>query len=407
MTMSLTPLSAGFLPLLDSVLLVLAREKGFAKAEGLDLHLVRETSWANIRDRAALGHFDFAQMLAPMPIAATLGLNPLPVPMLTPMTLGLGNNGVTVSAELWARMAGAGAPATLDAGPVGAALARVVKAADRKLRFGVVHQTSSHNYELRYWLAASGIVPDRDIEIVVVPPQYLPDALGTGGIDGYCVGEPWNTAGVKRHGAHIATVKASIWRNSPDKVIGMRAHWAEANAEIVAALVRAVHNAAVWCGRPENHAEVAAIMSLPHYLGVEPELILPALDGRFDIGGGVAASVPNHFVPYELAANFPWTSHALWFYSQMVRWGEVGHTPARAAAAAQTFRADIYRSALRPLGIPVPLTDSRVEGSLSEPTVVDATVGSLVIGPDGFFDGKVFDPQQIDAYIASQMPPSE
>ena len=109
--MSLIALSAGFLPLLDSVLLVLAREKGFAAAEGLDLHLVKETSWANIRDRAALGHFDFAQMLAPMPIAATLGLNPLSVPMITPMMLGLGNNGVTVSAELWARMVDTGAPA--------------------------------------------------------------------------------------------------------------------------------------------------------------------------------------------------------------------------------------------------------------------------------------------------------
>ena len=148
--MSLIALSAGFLPLLDSVLLVLAREKGFAAAEGLDLHLVKETSWANIRDRAALGHFDFAQMLAPMPIAATLGLNPLSVPMITPMMLGLGNNGVTVSAELWARLADAGAPATLAAGPVGAALKRVVESSQQKLRFGVVHQTSSHNYELRY-----------------------------------------------------------------------------------------------------------------------------------------------------------------------------------------------------------------------------------------------------------------
>ena len=156
--MSLIPLSAGFLPLLDSVLLVLAREKGFAESEGLDLHLVRETSWANIRDRAALGHFDFAQMLAPMPLAATLNLTPLAVPMIAPMILGLGNNGVTVSTSLWAAMAEAGAPATLEAGPVGAALAKVVKASSRKLRFGVVHQTSSHNYELRYWLSASGIV---------------------------------------------------------------------------------------------------------------------------------------------------------------------------------------------------------------------------------------------------------
>lgn len=402
--MSLIALSAGFLPLLDSVLLVLAREKGFAADEGLDLHLVKETSWANIRDRAALGHFDFAQMLAPMPIAATLGLNPLSVPMITPMMLGLGNNGVTVSAELWARMADAGAPTTLEAGPVGAALKRVVAASERKLRFGVVHQTSSHNYELRYWLSASGIAPDRDIEIVVLPPPLLPEALGSGGIDGYCVGEPWNTVGVKNAGAHIATVKAAIWRSSPDKVIGMRAHWAEANSEIVAGLIRAVHYAAVWCGESANHAEIAEIMAAPHYLGLPAELILPALNGQFDIGGGVAASVPDHFVPYAKAANFPWTSHAAWFYSQMVRWGEVEHTAERARAAAMTFRPDVYRSALAPLGVPMPVADSKVEGLLAVPTEVAATSGTVVIGPDGFFDGVPFDPELVDSYIAAQLP---
>ena len=400
--MSLIPLSAGFLPLLDSVLLVLAREKGFAEVEGLDLHLVRETSWANIRDRAALGHFDFAQMLAPMPIAANLGLNPLSVPMVVPFVLGLGNNGVTVSAELWAKMAEAGAPATLEAGPVGAALARVVRASERKPRFGVVHQTSSHNYELRYWLSASGIVPDRDIEIVVLPPPYLPDALGAGGIDGYCVGEPWNTVGVKREGAHLATVKAAIWRSSPDKVIGMRAHWAEANSDIVAALLRAVHRAAVWCGDAENHAEAARIMAGPAYLDQPAELIVPALDGVFDIGGGATVEVPDHFVPYAKAANFPWTSHALWFYSQMVRWGEVEHNAARAEAAAMTFRPDLYRSALAQIGVPVPIVDSKIEGLLAAPTEVAATAGAITIGPDGFFDGTGFDPEQVDAYIAAQ-----
>ncbi|HEY9012297.1 MAG TPA: CmpA/NrtA family ABC transporter substrate-binding protein [Devosia sp.] len=402
--MSLIPLSAGFLPLLDSVLLVLAREKGFAAAEGLDLRLVRETSWANVRDRAALGHFDFAQMLAPMPLAATLGLTPLAVPMIAPMVLGLGNNGVTVSAALWQQMAEAGAPATLEAGPVGAALARVVKSSDRRLRFAVVHQSSSHNYELRYWLSASGIVPDRDVDIVVLPPPYLPDALGSGGIDGYCVGEPWNSVGVEQEGAHIATVKASIWRNSPDKVIGMRAAWAAANSELVAALIRAVHKAAVFCSVAGNHDEVARIMSAPQYLGVEPERILPGLSGRFAIGGGVTAEVPDAFVPYERAANFPWTSHALWFYSQMVRWGEVGHSPLRAEIAALTFRPDIYRAALAPLKVAVPLADSRVEGSLQAPAAVPGTQGSVTIGPDGFFDGKVFDPAAIDTYIASQAP---
>ena len=244
MTQSLYSISAGFMPLLDSVLLVLAREKGFAAREGLELNLVRETSWANIRDRVGVGHFDVAQMLAPMPIAATLGLSPLAVPVITPMVLGLGNNAVTVSASLWAAMAEAGAPTNLDAKATGMALAKVVATGGKKLRFGVVHQTSAHNYELRYWMAASGIRPDRDVEIVVLPPPLLPDALGSGGIDGYCVGEPWNSVGVADKGAHIATVKASIWQSSPDKVLGMRTQWADEHPEIVGSLIRALHGAA-------------------------------------------------------------------------------------------------------------------------------------------------------------------
>ena len=402
MTQSRYPISAGFMPLLDSVLLVLAREKGFAAREGLELNLVRETSWANIRDRVGVGHFDVAQMLAPMPIAAALGLSPLAAPFITPMVLGLGNNAVTVSAALWAAMAEAGAPTNLDARATGAALAKVVAAGGRKLRFGVVHQTSAHNYELRYWMAASGIRPDRDVEIVVLPPPLLPDALGSGGIDGYCVGEPWNSAGVAEKGAHIATVKASIWQSSPDKVLGMRAHWAEEHPEIVAALVRALHRAALWCADTDNHAEIAAIMSPPHYLGHPAALVQRALSGRLAVGGGLERQVPDFYLPYARAANFPWKSHAQWFYSQMVRWGEVAPSAENAALAAQSFRPDLYRHALSPLDVPIPKADYKVDGLVTGPVRIEADNGSLEMGPDAFFDGRIFDPSRLDDYIASQ-----
>ncbi|GLQ55008.1 CmpA/NrtA family ABC transporter substrate-binding protein [Devosia nitrariae] len=399
--MSQTHVTAGFLPLLDAVLLVLAREKGFAAAEGIDLHLIRETSWANIRDRAALGHFDVAHMLAPMPLAASLGLTPLAMPMIAPMTLGLGGNGVTVSAQLWEAMTEAGAPGDLDAGPAGAALRNVVAGSHRRLRFGVVHQTSSHNYELRYWLAASGIAPDRDIEIVVLPPPFLPDALGSGGIDGYCVGEPWNSVGVTERGARIVTVKAAIWRASPDKVLGMRADWAEAHPETLAALIRALYHAAVWCSDPGNHAEAAEILSAPHYLGQATDIVMLGLTGNIETGSGVQA-VRDFFVPHARAANFPWKSHALWFYSQMVRWGEVAHNSVNAATAAACFRPDIYRDVLAPLGVAAPLADSKVEGLLSSPTSIPAAAGELTLAADGFFDGRQFDPQALDAYIQTQ-----
>jgi ABC-type nitrate/sulfonate/bicarbonate transport system substrate-binding protein len=397
--MSPTHLTAGFLPLLDSVLLVLAREKGFAEAQGLDLHLVRETSWANIRDRSAIGHFDIAQMLAPMPLAASLGLTPIATPTIAPVVLGLGNNAITVSAALWEQMADQGAPDDLSAGPTGAALRKIVATSPRKLRFGVVHQTSSHNYELRYWLAASGIAPDRDVEIVVLPPPLLPDALGTGGIDGYCVGEPWNSIGVTSKGAHIATVKAAIWQSSPDKVIGMRADWAAANPELVSAVVRTIHLAGIWCGDPANHAEAAQIMSGPAYLDTEPAIVARALTGLLDIGGGVTRLVPEHFIPHASAANFPWQSHALWYYAQMVRWGEVSFSQAQADRAAACFRPDLYRAALAPLGAATPVENYKTEGTHAMARLIPAYGGELTLGPDMFFDGQVYDPADLAAYI--------
>ncbi|OAM76684.1 CmpA/NrtA family ABC transporter substrate-binding protein [Devosia elaeis] len=399
--MSRPLINAGFLPLLDSVLLVLAHEMGFAEKEGLGLALSRETSWANIRDRAALGHFDIALMLAPMPLAASLGITPLATPMIAPVMAGLGNNAITVSADLWQKMEDAGAPGDLAAGPAGKALAQVVRTSPRKLRFGVVHQTSSHNYELRYWLAASGIRPDRDVEIVVLPPPLLPEALGSGGLDGYCVGEPWNSVGVVHHQARIATIKASIWQWSPDKLIGMRGDWARRHPDIVASIIRAIYRAGLWLQAPENRMPAAEIMARPPYLNLPVDIVVRALAGHID-SGARTLSVPDYFIPHDGAANFPWKSHALWYYSQMVRWGEVEASPDNAEKAAATFRPDLYRAALRPLGIPVPLEDYRKDGDQPAAHEIAASNGGMMLGPNRFFDGTIFDPAKLDAYIAGQ-----
>ncbi len=399
--MSRPLINAGFLPLLDSVLLVLAHEMGFAEEEGFGLSLTRETSWANIRDRAALGHFDIALMLAPMPLAASLGITPLATPMVAPVMAGLGNNAITVSAGLWQQMADAGAPGDLAAGPAGRALAEVVRKAERKLRFGVVHQTSSHNYELRYWLAASRIRPDRDVEIVVLPPPLLPEALGTGGLDGYCVGEPWNSIGVVNHGARIATTKSSIWQWSPDKLIGMRADWADRHPEIVAAIVRAIYKAGLWLQATDNRMAAAEIMARAPYLNLPVEIVARALTGQIH-GGTMTVSIPDYFIPHDGAANFPWKSHALWYYSQMVRWDEVEASPANAAKAAATFRPDLYRAALAPLGVSAPAEDYRKDGDQAAPHQIATLDGTMTLGPNRFFDGAIFDPAALDAYIAGQ-----
>ncbi|RWE37097.1 MAG: nitrate transporter [Mesorhizobium sp.] len=399
-------ITAGFMPLFDSAVLVAAGELGFAAREGIDLALHRETSWANIRDRIAIGHFDLAHMLGPMPLACNLGLTPLASETIVPFSLGLGGNCVTISNAVWAGMAARGAVPDLDPARAGAALGAFIReraAAGREaLRFAVVHPHSGHNYELRYWLAACGIDPGRQIEIVIVPPPFMADALATGRIDGYCVGEPWNSAAVAADTGHIVTVKALLWRNSPEKVIGARKAWAEQNPEALAALLRALHHSARWCQDPANRAELAALMAQPGFLGQEAAIQMPILTGHLRLGGGAQRTVEDFFVPFDKAANFPWKSHALWFYTQMVRWGHVAHTPENLAIARDCYRPDLYRSALKPLGVALPGANAKVEGALKVATPVGSAGASLVLGPDGFFNGQIFDPDEIDAYVDSQ-----
>ncbi|MBS0252191.1 MAG: ABC transporter substrate-binding protein [Proteobacteria bacterium] len=403
---SLYQVTAGFMPLLDSAVLVTAKELGFAEAEGIDLTLVREMSWANIRDRLAVGHFQLAHMLAPMPIACNLGLTPLAVPTIVPMALGLGGNAVTVSNALWDAMAAYGAKPDFDPATNGNALKDVVRkrAAQYRtpLRFAVVHPYSGHNYELRYWSAACGIDPSSDIEIVIVPPPLMVDALASGTIDGYCVGEPWNSAAALLGKGHIVTVKAAIWRSSPEKVLAAGATWAQENPEALSALLRALSNAAKWCADVRNHHDLARILAEKTYVAQPIEWMIPALQGLLPVGEENAVAVSDFFVPFAKAATFPWKSHALWFYSQMVRWGQVQHNAENARIARETYRPDIYRAALKPSGIALPVANAKVEGALTAPTPVGSSGASLVLGPDGFFDGGLFDPDRLDAYIASQ-----
>ncbi|WP_395383401.1 CmpA/NrtA family ABC transporter substrate-binding protein [Mesorhizobium sp. UC22_110] len=401
-------ISAGFLPLLDSAVLVVARELGFAAGEGIDLHLTRENSRASIRDRLAVGHFNVAHMLAPMPIACNLGLTPLAARTIAPMALGLGGNAVTVSRALWQAMLAQGASPNLDPRSTGEALAAAV--AHRKavgeapLRFGVVHPHSGHNYELRYWLAACGVDPERDIEIVIVPPSFMADALGARRIDGYCVGEPWNTAAVAKGVGRIVTTKAGIWRSSPEKVLGVAAEWAEEQPEALSALLRALYHAAVWCGDSGNRGELAELMARPTHVDCPAEWLKPALAGLIRTGDGGEVSTADFFVPQAKAATFPWKSHALWFYSQMARWGQIEATRANETIARETYRPDLYRQALRDLGVALPGANAKVEGALVTETPVGSAGASLVLGPDGFFDGAVFDPDHVEDYIRGQLP---
>ena len=395
----MTLIRVGFLPLLDAAILIAAHEVGFASGQGIELQLVRETSWANIRDRVSVGQFDMAHMLAPLPVAQNLGLSPLKVPLIAPFALGLGGNAITVSNDLFRAMGGFGADRTGDPRRAGQALHAVVKARQAKgeppLTLAVVHDYSGHAYELRYWLAACGVNPSRDVAVTIVPPPLMSDALASGAIDGYCVGEPWNSVSAALAVGSVVTTKAAIWQSSPEKVLGLRQSWAEANPEVLGRLLLALHHAASWCADAKNLDVLASILAREAYVGVSAEILLRGLTGAV-LGGLVQA---DFLLFAARAANFPWKSHALWYYSQMVRWGQLRFSDERARVAFDTYRPDLYRQALRQHGVALPGASSKVEGALRETNYVPAAGGRMALGPDGFFDRVIFDPDDVEAYV--------
>jgi len=345
----LDDIRAGYLPLLDSAVLLVAADKGFAEARDVRLILNRETSWATIRDRMGVGQLDAAHMLAPMPIAASLGLGPLAVPMVAPFVLALGGNAVTVSNAVAERMATTD-PVMDGPAAAGQALRRIVEAARRDarppLRFAVVHRHSSHNYDLRYWLAASGIGPDRDIDITVVPPPLMPDALATGQIDGFCVGEPWSTIAVRRGAGHIVTSKAEIWRRGPEKVLGVSAHFAETRGEVLARLILALHDAAAWCEDSANREALAALLAAKEHLNVPESALLPALEGRLETAPGKRRAIEGFVTFHGAKANRPNPDHGQWLFRQMVRWDDATDSETAHDLAAAVFSPASYDTAL-------------------------------------------------------------
>lgn len=374
----LTTVRAGFIPLVDCAVLVASAEKGFARAEGIDLQLVKEVSWANIRDKVNVGLLDCAHMLAGMPIAASLGIGQVQVPMIAPMALGINGNAITVSGGL-ARALGVDGAAFPDPAEAGAAMkrevARRVRAGEPPLTFAMVFPFSSHNYQLRYWLAASGVDPDADVRLVVIPPPYMVDSLAAGQIDGFCVGEPWNSLAVERGVGRILLPGTAVCAFCPEKVLGLHANWAAGNADTLGALLRGLKAAADWVRHAGNHAEVAALLADTRYLGVDAQVILRALDGRVVASAGADPTDVDDFLILNTAgANRPRRDHALWLYSQMVRWGQVAPSPDHERKAAEVFSCEVY---------------DRVVG------VTDASGAP----PCALFDGVAFDPADIAGYL--------
>lgn len=397
----MTPLSIAFLPLTDSATLVAAKERGFAAAEDIDLTLVRSTSWATLRDRLVFGQVQAAHMLAPLAVAVTLGLSQHPAALAAPFKLNVNGNALTLSADFAAALDPT--PKNRVEDPIATAhdFAAAIGLHRRKPVIGTVHRFSSHALMLRYWLSYAGVDPDRDLVLRVLPPSLMVEAMRAGEIDGFIAGEPWSTVAVAEGLGEIVSVGANIWQRGVEKVLALRADWMEEHPDTVDRLIRALAASASWCDDPENRIELAAMLSAESYVNRPAALILPALEGRLALlKGGQPTDVPDFMLLHREAANFPWRSQGLWIYSQLVRWNMIEASAEAERAAADVFRSDVYRRALAGTGAVMPGASSKLEGALSTPLSVGVPSGALTLGADRFFDGRVFDPQDIEGYLA-------
>ncbi len=378
----MTPLHIGFIPLVDAAALIVAVDKGFTAAEGLDVTLVREVSWSNVRDKLNIGLLDAAHLLAPVAIASSLGLGHVKVPIAAPFTLGINGNAITVSQALHAAIMDEVDGDRFDPMATAQALARLVakraKNGAEPLTFAMTFPFSTHNYQLRFWMAAGGVDPDEDVRLVVLPPPYMVDSLANGHVDAFCVGAPWNSIAVDQGVGHILHFASDILARAAEKVLAVRQTWAEKNPEILASLVRALARAAEYVEQPQNRAEVARLLAQPERVGVDADVIRRTLDGRMKISpdGAIRESSRYLLVGREEAAR-PEPVQAAWLYAQMVRWGQTPFSPEALKAAMAVFRADLYDAVLRR------------KGSAAAP----ASLGAFA-GPD-------FDPADVTGFLAA------
>lgn len=388
--MKLHTLSVGFIPLVDAAPLIVAQEMGFAAEEGLTLDLRRAASWSSLRDMLSFGRVDAAHMLSPVPVAAALGLGSVGAALSVVSVLSMNGQVIGVNNLLAERMRAAGHGFGFDnAFAAGDAL---IAAADGPLRIGVPFPFSMHAELLYYWLTALGLPAPQNVDIRTVPPPLMADAIEAGEIDAFCVGEPWGSIAVENGVGTLLLPGSAIWGMSPEKVLAVRSDWVEAEPEKTGQLIRAVWRAGRWLADPASDTLAAELLSRPEYLDLSPEIIERALTGRLVVSAqGEERHVPRFMDFHNSAANFPWRSQAEWIGLQLARRTGLDQA-ASAKVASGVFRSDLYREALVATRADMPGASSKVEGALSEKTAVASESGRLFLGPDAFFDGRVFEP---------------
>lgn len=352
-------LKIGFIPLTDCAPLIVAKEQGFFEEQGLNVELCREVSWANIRDKLVFGEYQAAHMLAPMLMATSLGLNTIKKPLVSGYSFGLNGNAISVSNAIFEQMIELGGELVSQPAETACVLKKIVdkRAAEGqdKLRFAVVFPFSMHYYLLNCWLQEANIKVNEDVEILVVPPSSVVQALEEGLIDGYCVGEPWNTHAVKSTVGVTVITGYEVWNNAPEKVLGVTADWANEHKEEHERLIWALYQASAWIDDEANRETLIEYLSMEQYVNAPRSSIENALQGEVcNPVLNTCRPIPNFTLPFKSYANYPRQSHALKILEQMVELNQVSTDIDVNEVAASCYLTDLYRNVLNDKGIELP-----------------------------------------------------
>ena len=375
----------GFIALTDAAPLIIASEKGlFAKHGMPEVKVVKQTSWAGTRDNLELGSdrggIDGAHILTPMPYLLTTGSitkSQKPLPMYILARLNVNGQGLSLSNEFLAEKV------TIK-DPKIKAIAEKKKAGGKLLKAAMTFPGGTHDLWMRYWLAANGVNPNTEADLVVVPPAQMVANMQTGTMDTFCVGEPWNQRTVNQKLGYTGAITGELWKDHPEKAFSMRADWVDKNPKAAKALLMAVQEAQIWCEDPGNLDELCEITSRDRYFKCSVADIKPRLAGSFDYGDGRTVTdtpLKMHFWSDQNSHSFPYKSHDLWFLTEDIRWGYLPQTTDTKALIDKVNRSDLWKEAATAIGQEkaIPSSDSR--------------------GKETFFDGVVFDPENPKAYL--------
>jgi len=410
-------LKFGFIKLTDCAPLVIAKEKGFFDEEGLQVEVTPQPNWKQLLDNVINGELDGAHMLSGQPLAATIGFG-TKAHIVTAFTMDLNGNGITVSNDVWDKMV-ENDPALDTPTPQHPIKADSLKSVvqekmddGEKLQMGMVFPVSTHNYEIRYWLASAGIHPgmyttedikgitDAQVELSVTPPPQMPSTLEAGIISGYCVGEPWNQQAVVKSIGVPVTTNYDIWKNNPEKVFGVTKQWADDNPNTHVAVVKALIRAGKWLdetdadGKLVNREEACRILSQPNYVGADFEVIRNSMTGFFVFQRSDKREMPDFNVFFKYQCTYPWYSDGVWFLTQMRRWGQISEAKSAAwydETAKRVYLPDVYLDAAKRL---------LAAGLIEESDVPWDTDGYRPATSD-FIDGLEYDGKKPIEYINS------